>query len=230
MKYTYREKVYDFPVTLSGITLRQRIEFDRLYGKRIHELQEETFLKDEDGKDLPADEVDLLYFNTTIATFNFSFYSGIPLEEVEQHISIDDVLNIYFSCFHLIHQQEQELELQEDYLWNNEFWKIEAPELSFESKITFNELITSKQIVKQMHELGDGNMESLPYLAAIYLKREGESFEENWLKPGSGRIEMMYDLPMDIAIAVAFFLQSSMNMYLQIFQSSEAVAAEKDPI
>ena len=228
MKYTYKEKEYNFPTSLAGITLRQRIEFDQLYGKRIRELQEQTFLKDADGEDLPLDELDILYFNTTIATFTFSFYSGISLEEVEQNISMDDVFNIYFSCFSLINQQESEIELQEEYLWNNEFWRIEAPELSFESKITFNELITSKQIVKQMHELGAGNWESILYLAAIYLKREDEVFQENWLKPGSERIEMMYDLPMDIAVAVGFFLQNSMSMYLKTFQSSEVVETEKD--
>ena len=164
----------------------------------------------------------------SVAAMNFSFFSGIPLEEVEQNIAVDDVLNIYYSCFYQLFQQEEELELQPEYLWNDEFWKLESPELTFESKITFNEFITSKQIVKQMSELASGHWESLPYLACVYLKREDESFEEKWLAPGSERMEMMLDLPMDIAVAVAFFLQSSMSMYLKTLASSQEEEAEKD--
>ena len=228
MKFTYQDNEYAFLVSLDQIKLKQRIEFDQLYGSEIRDLQEQTFKFDEKGNELPVDELELTFFNGFVATRNFSFFTGIPLDEVEKNISIEDVLTIYFSCFHQIYLQQDEIELNDSYVWNDEVWKLEAPELTFESKITFNEFITSKQIVKQMSELASGHWESLPYLACVYLKREDESFEEKWLAPGSERMEMMLDLPMDIAVAVAFFLQSSMSMYLKTLASSQEEEAEKD--
>ncbi len=226
MKFIYKESEYDVPTSLSQIKLRQKIEFDNLYSEKIEALKNEVF--GDENKEVS--DLDSMLLTFSVAAMNFSFFSGIPLEEVEQNIAVDDVLNIYYSCFYQLFQQEEELELQPEYLWNDEFWKLESPELTFESKITFNEFITSKQIVKQMSELASGHWESLPYLACVYLKREDESFEEKWLAPGSERMEMMLDLPMDIAVAVAFFLQSSMSMYLKTLASSQEEEAEKDQI
>ena len=224
MKFIYKDSEYEVPTSLSQIKLRQKIEFDNLYGEKIEALKNEVF--GDENKEVS--DLDSMLLTFSVAAMNFSFFSGIPLEEVEQNIAVDDVLNIYYSCFYQLFQQEEELELQPEYLWNDEFWKLESPELTFESKITFNEFITSKQIVKQMSELASGHWESLPYLACVYLKREDESFEEKWLAPGSERMEMMLDLPMDIAVAVAFFLQSSMSMYLKTLASSQEEEAEKD--
>ena len=224
MKFIYKESEYDVPTSLSQIKLRQKIEFDNLYSEKIEALKNEVF--GDENKEVS--DLDSMLLTFSVAAMNFSFFSGIPLEEVEQNIAVDDVLNIYYSCFYQLFQQEEELELLPEYLWNDEFWKLESPELTFESKITFNEFITSKQIVKQMSELASGHWESLPYLACVYLKREDESFEEKWLAPGSERMKMMLDLPMDIAVAVAFFLQSSMSMYLKTLASSQEEEAEKD--
>lgn len=226
MKFIYKESEYDVPTSLSQIKLRQKIEFDNLYSEKIEALKNEVF--GDENKEVS--DLDSMLLTFSVAAMNFSFFSGIPLEEVEQNIAVDDVLNIYYSCFYQLFQQEEELELQPEYLWNDEFWKLESPELTFESKITFNEFITSKQIVKQMSELASGHWESLPYLACVYLKREDESFEEKWLAPGSERMEMMLDLPMDIAVAVAFFLQSSMSMYLKTLASSQEEEVEKAQI
>lgn len=226
MKFIYKDSEYEVPTSLSQIKLRQKIEFDNLYGEKIEALKNEVF--GDENKEVS--DLDSMLLTFSVAAMNFSFFTGIPLEEVEKNIAVDDVLNIYYSCFYQLFQQEDELEIQPEYLWNDEFWKLESPELTFESKITFNEFITSKQIVKQMSELASGHWESLPYLACVYLKREDESFEEKWLAPGSERMEMMLDLPMDIAFAVAFFLQSSMSMYLKTLASSQEEEVEKAQI
>ena len=226
MKFIYKDSEYEVPTSLSQIKLRQKIEFDNLYGEKIEALKNEVF--GDENKEVS--DLDSMLLTFSVAAMNFSFFTGIPLEEVEKNIAVDDVLNIYYSCFYQLFQQEDELEIQPEYLWNDEFWKLESPELTFESKITFNEFITSKQIVKQMSELASGHWESLPYLACVYLKREDESFEEKWLAPGSERMEMMLDLPMDIAVAVAFFLQSSMSMYLKTLASSQEEEVEKAQI
>ena len=230
MKFTYKNTTYNFPTALGDISLRQRIDFDKTYSKEIQDRKNEIFKKDDNGKDLPFDELESMLFNIEIAVKNFSFFTGISLEEVQNKIPIESVLTIYHTCFKELYEQQDKITLEDSYLWNDEFWFIEKPALNYQSQITFNELIVSKQIVKQMHDLGAGHWEAMPYLAAIFLKRENEVFDESWLAPDSERVKMMYDLPMDIAIAVAFFLQISMSLYTKTLAFSEAEELEKDPI
>lgn len=230
MEFKYKNKAYQFPTALSDITLQQRIEFDKVHGAAIIELQNQIYKTDDAGKSLPVDEVDELFFNISVANKNFSFFTGIPLSEVEKNIPIETVLNIYHSCFQVLYEQQENITLQEDYLWNDEFWFIEKPQLTYQSSITFNELIVSKQIVKQIHDLGAGQWESMPYLAAIFLKRENEVFDESWLTPDSERVKMMYNLPMDIAISVGFFLAISTSLFQKTSQSLEAEEVAKDQI
>lgn len=230
MEFNYENKTYKFPTSLSEITLRQRIDFDKFYGKSILDKQNQVYKFDEVGNKLPVDEIDELMFNIEIANKNFSFFTGISLEEVEKNISIENVLNIYHNCFSLLYQQQNDIKLQESYFWNGDLWFIEKPELTYQTQITFNELIVSKQIVKQMHDLGAGNWESMVYLAAIFLKREGEQFSESWLEPTSARVKIMHDLPMNIAIAVGFFLAISTSLYTKNLQSLEEQELQKDQI
>ena len=221
MKFIYNNKEYNFPTSLSQITLRQRIDFDKLYLKEIEDFQNEIFKKDKDENVIEVDEVDEILFTSFVASRNLSFFSGIPVNEVEDNIPIEDVLNIFNSCFKAIYEN-QVIEINsEGYLWNNEIWKIEQPKLSYESKITFNELIVAKQIVKQMQDLSLGNWVAMVHLAVIFLKKENEVFEESWLASKSKRLEMMYDLPMDIALSIGFFLQNSMNLYTKTSLFSE---------
>ncbi len=230
MKFTYQDTTYNFPTTLGDISLRQRIEFDKTYGKSIIDRKNEIFKKDDNGNDLPVDEVESMLFNIEIAIKNFSFFTGISINEVSDNISVESVLTVYHACFKGLYEQMDKITLEDSYLWNDEFWFIEKPELSFQSQITFNELIVSKQIIKQMHDLGAGHWDAMPYLAAIFLKRKDEVFDESWMAPNSERVQMMQDLPMDIAMAIGFFLQISMSLYTKTLAFSEAEEQVKDPI
>jgi hypothetical protein len=227
MKFTYQDTTYNFPTTLGDISLRQRIEFDQTYAKEIQERKNEIFKKDDNGKDLPFDEVDSMVFNIEIAIKNFSFFTGISIGEVSNNIPVESVLTVYHACFKGLYEQMDKITLEDSYLWNDEFWFIDKPALTYQSQITFNELIVSKQIVKQMHDLGAGHWEAMPYLAAILLKRENEVFEESWLAPNSERVLMMQDLPMDIAMAIGFFLQISMSLFTKTLAFSQEVETAK---
>lgn len=230
MKFTYQDITYKFPTTLGDISLRQRIEFDKMYSKSIIDRKNEIFKQDDNGNNLPVDEVDSMLFNIEVAVKNFSFFTGIGLDEVAKNIPVESVLTIHHACFRELYEQQDKIKLEESYLWNDEFWFIEKPALCYQSQITFNELIVSKQIVKQMHDLGAGHWEAMTFLAAIFLKRENEVFDESWLAPDSERVKMMHDLPMDIAMAIGFFLQISMSLYTKTLAFSEAVEVEKDQV
>jgi hypothetical protein len=215
MDFKFKGKKYSLPVTLNQITVRQKIEFDRLYRDKINEMYANTFKLDDQGELEEMDEIEASLFKVNVAVMNISFFTGIPLEEVENEMSVDDVMNLYYSCIHQMYEEQENIELQETYLFKDQLWFIEPPYLTNESKTTFNQLVTSKQVIKQMQELSAGKYEAIPYLAAIYLRKEDEEFQEDWLNEGAERLEMMYDLPMDIANAIAFFLQNSMGSYLK---------------
>ncbi|WP_428067385.1 hypothetical protein [Chryseobacterium gambrini] len=224
MDFKFKGKKYRLPVTLNQITVRQKIEFDRLYRDQINEMYSKTFKLDDQGELEEMDEIEASLFKVNVAVMNISFFTGIPLQEVENEMSVDDVMNLYYSCIHQMYEEQENIELQETYVFKDNLWFIEPPYLNNESKTTFNQLVTSKQVIKQMQELSAGKYEAIPYLAAIYLRKEDEEFQEDWLNDGSERLEMMYDLPMDIANAIAFFLQNSMGMYLK----TSAYSTEED--
>lgn len=223
MEFKYRSKKYQFPSSLEEIKLADRIEFDQQYGSEIERLRNETYKTDDAGKLLPVDDQLVESFNLQIAIMNFSFFTGISMDEIKAHVPINQVAAIFFACFQELYIQHEEIQLQEYYDWNGEKWYIENPELSFESTMTFNELITSKQIVKQVHEMGAGNWEAVRSVAAVFLRKKDEVFDEKWLVPGSARLKMMDELPMNIALHVGFFLQSSISLFPIILPSFQEV-------
>lgn len=231
MEFTYRDKRYNFPVTLNEVKLGQRVAFDQMYKPEIQKMRDEVYKKDEEGNEVEPDYVEVALLNMAVAMRNFSFFSGIPLDEVENNIPAAQVLAVFDVCFKQIYQDAEDIVLQDVYHWNGEEWYLQNPELGFDTDISFNQLITSKQITKQMHELGAGHWEAVRSLAAVYLRRKDEKFDEKWLMEGSERLEMMNDLPMDIALHVAFFLTSLIGIYQKTSPySPEVEEAEKAQI
>ncbi|TWP28442.1 hypothetical protein ETU09_05825 [Apibacter muscae] len=229
MKFRFKDKTFSFPSTLSEITLGQKIEYENKYGKELDNkykkiIGEEALNKSskknidndaslEKEKVLtPIQELELTELQIDIACKNFSFFTGIPLEDVK-NINIDQVLNVYYSCFEQLNKEE-DMKLEDKYLWNNEYWYLNDYKTNHTSDTTFNEFITAKQIVKNFYDLGEGKWDSLPYLCAIFLRKEGESFDEKLIVENSERIKLMYGLPLNIALSVAFFLSVSMIIYM----------------
>lgn len=220
MKFKFQKKEYNFPTSLSDITLKQRIDFNDLYGKEMMEKQKELD---------PVDEVAMVENHLEMACKAVSFFSGIPLEDTFK-IPMNQILNVYEHCLKSLLDQQDEMELAVEFFWNDAIWILEQPELNYQSEMSFNEFLTSKQIVKSMADVGNGQWEALPYLCAIFLKKENEAFDEGWMTEGNERMELMKSLPLDIALQVGFFLKSSMNLFLKTFLSLEVVQGEKDQI
>lgn len=218
MQLSLNDKVYEMPPSLSQIKLKQHIAFIKKYGADI-DKQEVILLAMPDGDEK---NIELTLHNLDVACKTIAFYAGIALEDV-QKTNINHVLNIYQSCFKQLFEQQDNLELQEKYLWNDEIWNLEQPKISYQTKISFNQFVTSKQIVKSLADLSKGIWEAMPILATIFLQKEGEGFKEAMIAEGSERVQLMNELPMDIALSVAFFLQSSMSLYMISLVFSEQV-------
>lgn len=207
MTFNFKDKEYKYPNTLSDITIGQRIAFDDLYGN--------SYKKQDD----PIDEVAQTML---FAVQAFSFFTGIDLETVKEEFDLGQVMNVYNVSLTMLLGEESEIQLRDVYEFNGEEWVIASPDLTPDSKITFNEFVTSKEIVRQMEQLGKGRWHSLPYLCAIYLRHKDEPFDESKM---TERVELMKTLPLDIALAVGFFLTDSMNIFLKSLLSSKNQAA-----
>lgn len=205
-----------FPSSLSEFTLGQRIDFHHQYGEELERMAADI-AKMEDG---PEKEIELMHFHFEQIFRTFAFFTNTTPEALKESAFIDEIANIYHAHLAILFAEEQDITLQSEYVWNREVWRLQAPQLMQGSKITFGQFIDSKQLIQDTIELGKGKWDYFPKICAIYLTKEGEEYREEFLYEGSERLQLMRSLPMDIALAVGFFLSSSLNICINTFQSS----------
>jgi hypothetical protein len=206
--FQFEGKGYSYPDSLSKITLGQRIAWQEFYGQRLEEraiaLAEmpEGFDKEIAGADLYVDG----------AIQSFSFFTGIPLADCSR-IDLPQLLNVYGAARAVMAEQEEQ-HPEGPYAFKGELWYIAPPEVNTESKVTFNEFLVSKEVVRQLHAVGEGIWAALPYLCCVYLRKEDEPFTEALAREGGDRYQLMMELPLDIALAVTFFFEQ-LNAFIQ---------------
>jgi hypothetical protein len=202
---------------LQDIKLRQRVDFYREHGK---ELDQQLKLLHDKG----ADESELLLYQVDCAVKHVAFYAGIAIEVLRTEVSVQSIMSIYLTGAQLMKEEEEAIELQPRYEYAGCKWVVATPEVKSDTGITFNEFLTSFEVIRQMQALGNGNWEALPYLCCVYFRKEGEPFNESMLK--GERMELLLDLPLNIALAVGFFLSSSLHIYASTLASSSHPEAE----
>lgn len=219
MRLTINGNQVVIPSSLSEFSLGQRIEFQEEYGNDL-DAWAQRILAMEDGIDKEL-EVTEFQFEKMFRTF--AFFAGCTPEALKDSEFVDDIANIYYSCLSVLFENEDKVELQQEYIWKGEAWVLHPPALKHGDKMTFGEFIDAKQIVKDLSDLGKSQWDKLLRLSAIYLRRPSEEYQEAFLYDNSERIELMKELPMDIAISVGFFLTGSMQLYMNHFRSSSPV-------
>lgn len=219
MQFIFNDKTYTIPTSLAQITLGQRIDFEQQYVKPIAE-RETAIAAMEEGVEK---QIEQTAHHMEVLCNSFSFFSGIAIAEVKEHIDLGQLCNLFLPCFRELFEQQEEITLQTTYLWNDEIWELALPELDYKSNITFNEFLTAKQIVKSLHDLGEDDWTALQYLCAVFFRKKEEVFDESFAMVDSERFKLMRALPMDIALGVAFFLTGSSKVWLN---SSPYLAAE----
>lgn len=218
MRLVINNKECIVPSSLSEITLKQRINFQREHGDLLHEMHKSIMeMEDEDEQSLELTE-----WLIERALRTVSFFTGFSTESLRQSEFVEQIFGIYQASIGQVLEDEQNAEIYPEYefAWKGELWTIHVPELKNGSKMSFGEFIDSKQIVQDMLGLSKNRWECLMPLCAIFLRRPGEPYREEYIYPGADRLQMMEDLPMDIALQVGFFLSSSLSMLGRIFQSS----------
>ena len=121
---------------------------------------------------------------------------------------------------------EQVLELPLEIEWQGEIWSIQDFNVNPASEMSFNEIITSKEVMRQIMAVGKGRWDALPYLCAIFFRKKGEAFSDDLIYEGSDRMELMKQLPMEYALQVAFFLTNCVSFWSSTLVSSEEKEAE----
>jgi hypothetical protein len=219
MKLKIEGKEYDLPASLAYVTLQQRIDFDQQHGKALREQLKKTI----DMKAGPLQEMEFTDYHYQLACKSLSFFAGIPLDIVHD-TAIDEVLAVYHGTMKSyaddIDFQNKEFELHDHFDWNDQVWTIAPPELKPDSKMTFGEFITSKQVVQNMVELGDEKWGALLPLCCIFFRKKDEPFKEEFTTEGNERYELMKSLPLQYALHVAFFLSVSQRTWLTTSQYS----------
>lgn len=221
MRIILNGKEFNIPSSLNEFTLQQRIDYDLQQGSRLLEM-EKSINEMEDGihKDL---EWAQYRFEVMYATF--SFFSGVAVEVLKSSEYVGEIASIYYaSMAQLFEEPRDPNEIKREFMWQECKWVIQPPEVRHGDRMTFGEMIDAKQIIKDMAELGKGRWEFLLPLCAIYLRKEGEDYDESFLYEDSERLELMKTLPIDIAIHIGFFLNDTQLIYLKTSQFSEKAA------
>lgn len=217
MQFQYNDKTYKYPCALEDITLQARIDFHDLHGvKHAERLKEILAIEDPEEKNLELAEENILF-----AIKSFSFFTGIPEHEVRDYFDLSQVMNVFNTSLVMLLDEEATIEDKNEFEFNGENWVIASPQVTPQSKFTFNEFLTSKEIVRQLDQYGEGRWQSLIYLCCVYLRKPGEAFNEDFVEPGNERYKIMQKLPLNIALRVGFFLTCSMNTYLRTLQYSK---------
>lgn len=225
IKLNLKGKQYQLPASIGDITLKQVIGFDETYGKDLAKFQENSDLED---------ELMQMELRMDLACKSVSYFSDIPLEIIYK-TDLNQILAIFQEVISPIFEPAKERELQDKYYFKSEIWTIQSPIIDNRNEMTFVELILGKEITRDLKNLANGKFEALQKLSAVYFRKtkreQTEDFQEEWMNEDSERVELMAELPMDIVLDVAFFLQSSMSFFLQTSQFSESpTESKKDPI
>lgn len=211
MKIIHDGRTYVYPMSLTEITLGQAIELE----DKIRTKQEDYKTQIDQEEDKEQKQLIQLQWQLENAVDSFSFYTGISSQEVKSNFDVLQIVQAYNAAQNIQAEESKQLNDEKEFEFNNELWCIESYELTPKSKMTFNEFLTAKEMVRQMQELGQGNTNSLLYLCCVYLRKHDEPFTEELIDEDGERMELMRSLPMNIALSVGFFLTSITNLYLK---------------
>lgn len=208
---------HNVPSDVSQISLGKFVEWYDTHGRTLDE-ELTAIIETSDEPD-----IDLSLHIDKEALSWYSFFTGFDFFKCED-IELTDILLQYRILRDLIKESENESrEFPASIDWNEEKWAIQDYRVVPGSLMSFNEVITGKEVIRQISKIGKGKWEALAYLCCIYLRKENELYSDDLLE----RVELMNTLPLNHALSVAFFLSSSISIFKQHLLSSIPVEEVK---
>ncbi|RFM30037.1 hypothetical protein [Deminuibacter soli] len=230
MQVTINDKLHDVPFDLADISLGQYLEYHQQYGRELDEAMQVIAKKEYDGDQDDTDllrqmDIDAHIDNEALAWF--SFWTKHDLFDVRQAPLIQPLLDRY-RLFRSILQQAftEAQQLPASVLWNGDEWTIQDFKINPASSMSFNEVITAKEVMRQLHTLGKGRWEAMPYLCAVYFRKKDEAFTDDMVIEGGERLTLMQQLPMPYVCQVAFFLTICVHTWMTTLAYSQEEVQE----
>lgn len=222
MKISINKTEYEVPFDPNVITLGEYISYYEKYGKDLEAGLKKIFEKEYEDSDDRITELDNHLDLEAISWF--SFWSNLDLSVIKDTPDGFVIINAYKTMRYLL-RQEEEIQLPKIYSWRGEEWAIQDFKLNPASEMSFNEVITSKEVTMQLNKLGEGKIKSLVYLSAIFFRKVDEKFIDQMIYEDSERLALMYQLPLSYAMNISFFLRVCVYSWMKTFQSLEQEVA-----
>lgn len=227
MQIKINETLCNIPSDLSEITLSQFVSYYDKYGRnldaRLKEIIEHEYADDFDR------EFDLSRHEDQEAIAWISFFSGFTLDQLSSEEAVP-LVTLYRKIRFLLMESEQEsYVLPHTFEWQEQNWEIKDYKVTPTSNFEFNELITPKEVMRQVYSIGKGKWDGLPYLCCVFLRKIGESYTEQLIISTGERMKLFQELPMNHAMKVAFFLTVSVSIWSRALVYSRDQAATQSP-
>ena len=228
MDITVNDINYTIPFDVSQISLADFLDYYRQYGRELDKEMAAVNEKQYEGDEETAALMHTLAIDSQLdkeALAWFSFWTKKDFMNAGDVPNVGELI-IWYKTFKplLIQSQEASMDALEKRIeWNDAVWEIQPHTVTPTSKMSFNEIITSKEIIRQVYAIGQNSWDALPYLCAVFFRKQGELFEDIFIVEGSERLELMKTLPLSIALQVSFFLASCVSTWKTRLAFSEKV-------
>lgn len=233
MQVTVDAQQFEVPFSLDDITLQKFIEYYNEYGrdldKEVEELQKKDYVKlFGEAADIHK-QIDLDNHLDNEAIAWYSFWTDLHLDEAKEQPGILDLLTQYRVLkYLLIEDEERAKNFPVEVEWNGETWCIQNYTVNAASAMTFNEIITSKEVMRQISSMSLSKWEAMPYLCSVFFRKKGEPFNDVLVEERSERTALLMSLPMSHVLQVAFFLSFCVSIWKNTSQYSQEKVLEKE--
>lgn len=224
MEVRVNGQLYDVPFDLSQIKLGKFLDYHEQYGRDLDTKLAESLAKvyNDEAESNELDrtiDIDNHIDNEALAWF--SFWTEHDLFEVKDNPEILLLLHQYRVLrFALNESMEAAYDFPLSINWKDEEWEIIDFKVTPVGTMTFNEIITSKEVIRQLHKVSKGKWDALPYLCAVFFRKKGEQFSDELVHEDGDRMELLKELPLDHAMQVAFFLSICVSTWKKTLASS----------
>ena len=221
MRVFVNDTAYEIPFDPAIISMEDFISYHTDYGKdlntKLKSILDKKYIGDNDTIELERN-IALEGHLDEEALCWFAFWTKTDLDEVKQHPGITPFLERYRLLRTLLRDDDAEFPYYAE--WNGDEWTIQDFKVNPASEMSFNEIITSKEVMRQIYSIGEDNWAALPYLCAVYFRKKDELFKDEFIQEGSERMEVLKKLPLKHGLAVAFFLKICVSIWSSISVSS----------
>lgn len=235
MTITINSKDFKVPFDLSEITLGRYVDWYERYGrdldKGLNEIRERNYKKLLTEKGFQSVTEDDIQIYRDIDLDNhldgealawFSFWTGFDFNEAK-HLPEISILLYQYRIFRFIMEDsmKQSYFFPQDIEWNGETWRVQDCQVTPQSEMSFNEIVTSKEVMRQVYSIGKGKWDAMPYLACVFFRKKDEPFTDELVHADGERMKLIMDLPMTHVMQVAFFLTVCVGIWKNTLVSLE---------